>query len=52
MKEEKILIVDDSTEILEKNGELLTQVGYKVVPLPYWKREPSTWYSWISTCLA
>ena len=31
MKEEKILIVDDSTEILEKNGELLTQVGYKVV---------------------
>ena len=31
MKEEKILIVDDSTEILEKNRELLTQVGYSVV---------------------
>ena len=31
MIEEKILIVDDSAEILKKNWELLTQVGYKVI---------------------
>ncbi|MCQ2123063.1 MAG: diguanylate cyclase [Fibrobacter sp.] len=30
MVEEKILIVDDSAEVLEKTRELLTQVGYNV----------------------
>ena len=30
MVEEKILIVDDSAEVLEKTQELLTQVGYSV----------------------
>ena len=30
MVEEKILIVDDSTEVLEKTEELLSQVGYSV----------------------
>lgn len=31
MVEEKILIVDDSAEVLEKTRELLTQVGYNVL---------------------
>ncbi len=31
MVEEKILIVDDNAEVLEKTTELLTQVGYKVI---------------------
>lgn len=31
MVEEKILIVDDSAEVLEKTRELLTQVGYNVI---------------------
>ena len=32
MVEEKILIVDDSAEVLEKTQNLLSQVGYSVVP--------------------
>lgn len=32
MVEEKILIVDDSNEVLEKTQNLLSQVGYSVVP--------------------
>ena len=32
MVEEKILIVDDNAEVLEKTQGLLTQVGYSVVP--------------------
>lgn len=32
MVEEKILIVDDSAEVLEKTQNMLTQVGYSVVP--------------------
>lgn len=32
MVEEKILIVDDSSEVLEKTQNLLSQVGYSVVP--------------------
>ena len=32
MVEEKILIVDDSTEVLEKTQNMLMQVGYSVVP--------------------
>ena len=31
MVEEKILIVDDNAEVLEKTRELLTQVGYNVI---------------------
>lgn len=32
MVEEKILIVDDSAEVLQKTEELLSQVGYTVIP--------------------
>ncbi|MCQ2063374.1 MAG: diguanylate cyclase [Fibrobacter sp.] len=32
MVEEKILIVDDSVEVLEKTQNLLSQVGYSVIP--------------------
>ena len=32
MVEEKILIVDDNAEVLEKTEGLLSQVGYSVVP--------------------
>lgn len=32
MVEEKILIVDDSSEVLEKTNNLLTEVGYQVTP--------------------
>ena len=57
MVEEKILIVDDNAEILEKTKDLLVRVGYSVEccnsgkdALDFWPTIRSIWSCLISIC--
>ena len=58
MVEEKILIVDDNEEVIEKTRSLLVEVGYDVTScnsgkdaLEFWRTTRSISYCSISTCL-